>query len=262
MKIMKNTTWFKTLLALALALVLAVPFAASAQDDAPLSLSLSRDFGYSSGTGKIQGRFSMRVSGPDNLERVVFLIDGQPIGEASSPPFRLQFETGSYPLGVHTLSAVGYTSDGDELTSNEQKREFVSASSGMEAAGQILWPILLLVIVAIGAAFLAPALLYRGKKASLAPGTPRSYSPFGGTICPNCQRPYGLHIYGLNILVGKLDRCPYCGKWSIARRMPLEMLKTAEAAEMERLEPTLQTPQASPEEKLAKDLENSRYQDL
>ena len=259
---MNNPTWFKTLLALALVALLAVPFAASAQDEAPLALSLSRDFGYSSGTGKIQGRFSMKADGPDDLARVTFFIDGQPMGEDSSPPFRLQFETDSYPLGVHTLSAVGTTSDGRELVSNEQKREFVSASSGWEAAGQILLPILLVVGLAIGAAFLAPLLLHRGKKVSLAPGASRSYSPFGGTICPKCQRPFGMHLYGLNIVVGKFDRCPYCGKWSIVRHMPMAMLQTAEAAELERAATSVQAPQASDEERLAKDLENSRYQDL
>ena len=56
-----------------------LPFLASpthAQtEDERLSLRLSRDFGYSSGGGDIQGTFSMKVSGPEDLERVRRLFD-------------------------------------------------------------------------------------------------------------------------------------------------------------------------------------------
>ncbi len=51
-------------------LVFALPVLA--QDEQRLSLRLSRDFGYSSGSGRVQGAFSMIASGPENLERVQF----------------------------------------------------------------------------------------------------------------------------------------------------------------------------------------------
>ena len=87
---------------------------ALAQDASQLVLKLNRDFGYSSGTGQIQA-FSMRVSGPESLVRVEFLIDGNTIGEATAPPFNLRFDTGQFDLGTHSLSANGYTADGTEL---------------------------------------------------------------------------------------------------------------------------------------------------
>jgi ribosomal protein L32 len=231
-----------------------------AQTETPLSLSLSKDFGYSGFAGDIQGAFSMRVKDPENLARVVFFIDGQPIGEVSSPPFRLQFDTGSYALGKHTLSATGYTSDGQELQSEVLTREFVAASAGAATVGKIIFPILGVVAGAALLAYLIPALLGRGKTKTLAPGATRSYAPLGGAVCPSCGRPFAIHIYGLNLLVGKLDRCPYCGKWSLVHRAGPAELRAAEQAEIELSEeagPTV--PEASAEEKLRRDLENSKY---
>ena len=62
-------------------------------------------------------------------------------------------------------------------------------------------------------------------------------------------------------MVGKLERCPHCGKWSIARRaMPAEL-----AAAEERLMADNQAGQMaageSEEEKLRRMLDDSRYED-
>ena len=60
-----------------LIVILLSPIPAFAQDeDETLTLRLSRDFGYGGG-GRIQGRFSVRASGPDNMMRVEFIIDGE-----------------------------------------------------------------------------------------------------------------------------------------------------------------------------------------
>ncbi|MGW8250720.1 MAG: Ig-like domain-containing protein, partial [Anaerolineales bacterium] len=201
-----------------------------------LTLSLTRNFGYSSGTGDIQGTFTMRVSGPDDLTRVVFYIDGEAIGEATEPPFALRFQTGNYPLGVHTLSAVGYTNQGIELRSNEQRREFVSAQEGMQFVGRILLPLLGIIILSVLLSIAIPALTGRNRKEQVPLGAPRSYGMFGGTICPKCGRPFGIHLWGINLAVGKLDRCPHCGKWSLVRRVPPATLRQAEEAEKERIE--------------------------
>ncbi len=234
-----------------------------AQSESSLTMSLSKDFGYSGFAGDIQGLFSMKIKGPEDLARVVFLIDDQPIGEVSNAPFRLQFETGSYGLGKHTLSAIGYTGSGQELRSNELIKEFVPASTGASTVGKILLPVLAVVAGAALVSYLVPTVFSRGKTKKLALGAPRSYAPLGGTICPKCGRPFAMHIYGLNILIGKYDRCPYCGKWSVVRHASLDMLREAEAAELEQAEPAEGIlPETSPEEKLRKDLENSRYQDF
>ena len=233
-----------------------------AQSEGELVLRLSRDFGYSSGTGKIQGTFSMKVSGSDDLVRVDFYIDGEVIGEANEAPFRLRFKTGSYSLGVHTLSAVGTTSDGREFRTNEHRREFVSAEDSWRGGLGIALPILGLVAGVTVLSFVIPFLMGRGKKSSLPLGAPRSYGALGGTICPKCGRPFARHFWGLNIVVGKLDRCPHCGKWSIVRRASPAELEAAEAVELEMTGEGEQVTGLSEEEKLRRDLERSRYEDL
>jgi hypothetical protein len=64
------------------------------------------------------------------------------------------------------------------------------------------------------------------------------------------------------MVIGKFDRCPYCGKWSLVRRASQAQLQEAEAAELREAGEGITLPEASPEEKLRKDMENSRYQDL
>jgi hypothetical protein len=245
-----------------LAALLSSAIPALAQEENPLKLSLSRDFGYAGFGIDIQGAFSMRVSGPQDLARVVYMIDGQTIGEVSASPFRLRFDTGSYSLGKHTLSAIGYTSAGQELPSNTITREFVAPTQGMSGALTIILPVFGLIILAGLLSWGIPTLLNRGKKQSLVAGAPRNYGAFGGTICPKCHRPFGMHVYGLNAVVGKFDRCPYCGKWSLVRRVSPDMLQAAEQAELEAQGEAHSLPEMSEEEKLRRDLENSRYQDL
>jgi hypothetical protein len=63
---------------------------------------------------------------------------------------------------------------------------------------------------------------------------------------------------GLNLVTRKLERCPYCGKWSLVSRASREALAAAEAAEAEASKPAI--PEPSPEEKLRQQLEESRYQ--
>lgn len=226
-----------------------------------LTLSLSRNFGFSSGTGDIQGTFTMKVSGAPNLTRVIFYIDGEVMGEVTQPPFQLRFQTGSFPLGVHTLSASGYTSDGRELRSNEQRREFVSPEQGFQFVGKIILPLLGIIIFSVLISIAIPNLTGRGRKEQLPLGAPRSYGVFGGTICPKCGRPFSMHIWGVNLAVGKFDRCPHCGSWSLVRRVPPSMLHAAEQAEKTKRDQPLDEPQA-PQDRLRKELDDSRYQDI
>jgi hypothetical protein len=224
-----------------------------------LALTLKRDFGYGGGN-RIQGLFTLRAAGPDDLARVEFFIDGERIGEDAESPFSLQFSTDSYPLGVRTLNAVGYTQSGQQLASNNITIEFVSADEGWRTATTILIPLLVIVFGLMLLSFVVPYLLRRGKLQSLPAGAARSYGIAGGTICPKCGRPFGMHLFGLNLLLGKLDRCPFCGRWSLVRRYSPMELKQAEEAELEGIaQPELEL---SPEEKLRRDLDTSRYEDV
>lgn len=234
---------------------------AEAQAEDGLILRLARNFGYSSGGGDIQGNFTVSVSGPEDLTRVIFYIDGEVMAEVTTPPFIYKFSTGNYPDGIHTLSAVGYTASGAELRSNETRRRFLSAEEAGQNTLKFILPLLGVVFGIMLLSYLFPALLGRGKKQTLPLGAPRNYGILGGAICPKCGRPFGMHIWGLNMMVGKFDRCPYCGKWSIVRRASPQALHEAELAELANAN-EIQIPTPSPEEDLKKELEDSRYQDL
>lgn len=40
----------------------------------------------------------------------------------------------------------------------------------------------------------------------------------GGAICPRCESLYRRHFLSPNMLVGKLERRPHCGKWAVVRQ--------------------------------------------
>ncbi|HNS52626.1 MAG TPA: Ig-like domain-containing protein [Anaerolineae bacterium] len=223
-----------------------------------LALKLSRDWGYGGLSGDIQGTFSMRASGPGNLTRVEFFIDDSKIGEATSAPFNLQFVTDNYPAGAHSMSAVGYTTDGGELRSQAIRATFVSKEEGGKAAMGIIVPLLGIIAGAMILSFLVSMISGRKVK-TLPPGTPRQY-PLGGGICRSCGRPVALQVFGINAVAGKLQRCPFCGRWSVFRRVSLEQLRAAERAELGAAK--LGQPEVAEEEKLRKELDDSKYQGL
>jgi DNA-directed RNA polymerase subunit RPC12/RpoP len=234
-----------------LLLVLVANLAMAQDEDDGLSLRLNRDFGFGMGAN-IQGTFSYRVSGPDDLARVVFLLDGEVIGEDTEAPFRLQFRTESYALGVHTMSAVGYASDGRTLQSNSIQRQFVAGSESTKVA---LWLIIPLVVIAIGGRFLTSWIAGRNRSNK---DQPAIVGPFGGTLCPKCGRPFAMHIWGLNIGLGKYDRCPHCGKWSVVRRVHPDALYSAAEAFKDN-EPEAAESSLTEEERLRKQLDDSRF---
>ena len=220
-----------------------------------ITLSMSRDWGYGGFNNDIQGLFSMHVSGPETLVRVEFYIDEMMIGEDTEAPFAIQFTTDAYPLGWHTMSAVGYTSDGQELTSNTFTAEFVPE----QEVGKFLIPVFGVVILAILASTLIPFLATRNKKPVQLPlGEERSYGAGGGGICPHCKRPFALPLFSMNLGLSKFARCPYCTKWSAVRVVSISKLREAEKAEI--LWDQAAAPQVSEEEKLRKELDDSKYQ--
>jgi len=234
-----------------------IAFTAQAQSD-ELTIAFSRDFGYSSGGGDIQGLFSIKVGGPDTLTKVVFYMDDKVMGEDTEAPFKLQFTTDDYSPGLHAIYADGMTADGKELKTKVVHANFVSAADGNRAAMRIVIPIVGVAVLAILLATVVPMITGR-KTVALESGTPRNY-PMGGAICPKCQRPFAVHIYGLNLGFSKFDRCPYCGKWSVVRRESLQKLRTAEEAELARSKETGSVPGMSEEEKLKKQLDDSKFQ--
>jgi hypothetical protein len=220
-----------------------------------LTLKMSRDWGYGGFNGDIQGLFSMHVTGPETLVKVDFYIDETKIGEDTEAPFALQFTTDTYDLGVHTMSAVGFTSDGQELSSNSITAKFVPE----QEVGKFLIPVFGVVLIAILGSTLIPFLATRNKKPVQLPlGEERSYGVGGGGICPKCKRPFALPLFSMNMGLSKYARCPYCGKWSAVRIQSIAILREAEKAELTWAHAEVQ--QVSEEEKLSKELDDSKYQ--
>ncbi len=224
-----------------------------------LQLFVRRNFGYGSGD-QIQGAFSMEVTGPADLASVTFKIDDQVVGTVTAAPFRVNFNTDAYGLGWHNLTAVGQTASGRQLVSAPRRLEFVSASVGFQTVGRIVLP-LLGVLALIGVVALASTLVdIRRQRTSPTPlGAPRRYGLAGGAICPKCSRPFSRHWWAPNAVAGKLDRCPHCGRWSIVRAVPLEQLRAAEAAELQQDQPAGPASELTPEEKLRRQLDDSRF---
>ncbi len=246
----------KKFLALAILAVvlLAAANVAMAQSDG-LQVSLSRSMGFSMGN-QIQGSFNIAVSGRDDLASVTFLIDGKEMTTVTAPPFRYSFSTDSYPAGQHQFSATARTTGGQTVKSNVLDVEILSAAEGWQATGRIMIPILgvvLLIVVVMAAIQFLP--IGRNKR-QFVPGEQRNYGIEGGAICPRCGRPFARSFLGINLFTGKLERCPYCGKWSITRPASLEALRAAEQAEAQGAKPEVH--EMTPEERLRQQIEDSR----
>jgi len=225
----------------------------AAAQEPELTLRLSRTWGYGGPNGDIQGTFTFKADGPENLTSVEFYIDDALVGRVTEPPWHLRFVTDDYPLGQHRLYAIGATSDGQTLRSNVLVRNFVPASEAWKFIIKFGVPLLLL-------GFAIPAVIYWIDRKR----NPAKYSgyggAFGGAICPDCGCPFPRHWWGLNLGSKKYDRCPHCGKWSMVERASEEALKAAAIACG--LESPPQTPQPlKPEKDMQKRLEDSRYID-
>ncbi len=249
---------FFTGLTLAAILILASFGSVSAQDG--YTIHMSRDFGFGNGS-QIRGTFSISLVGTEEaVSAVVFKIDDQDLAALSQPPFKFQFNTSSYPAGTHTLSAEVTLKDGTTLTTAARTYQFATAEEEGTFMKEIILPLLgvllLITVLGVGSQFLAA----RGKPVGgPEPGTQRNYGFSGGSICPKCNRPTPIHPLGLNLLIGKFSRCDNCSKWSIMRRVPIDILRAAEIAEVKADQAGAASIEKTEEEKLRDLLDNSRY---
>jgi hypothetical protein len=222
-----------------------------------LTLKMSRDFGYGGFNGDIEGLFSMKVAGPLDLARVEFYIDNSKIGEVDQSPFNLQFNTEDYELGIHKLYAIGYSLSGQQYRSNAISANFVPKQSAMK----VVLPIMGVILAAVLLSTLAPLLVRGGKHLSVPLGAERKYGAGGGGICPNCHRPFALPLLSAHLGISKLAVCPFCGRWSLVRIESITKLRQFEKAELEWNE-TKKPSETPDEEKIRKDIDDSKYQGL
>jgi hypothetical protein len=218
MKIRKN------LLSLPVILLLFLPGKGFAQDSLPeLQLTLIRNFGYG-GFGRIQGNFTLRIDDPhEELVRIEFYLDDELITTVNQEPYQFKFHTNTFPEGNHTLSAAGFFEDGTRVESNRISKVFLSSDQAWSETQQLIVPILLFT-AAITVLGLGLSVLASRKKAYQI----GKYGTAGGAVCPRCDLPFSRSILAPNLLVGKLVRCPHCGKISIRPRANQAQLQEAE----------------------------------
>ncbi len=223
-------------------------------------LRIDRNMGFSAGS-QIRGDFTVRLSGPEEtIASVTFLLDGEEMATVTSAPFRHRFNTQRYPDGLREFTARVTLKDGTVFETEARRFEFVSSDAQTKAMFQVILPLLAIVLglTAFGAG--ASYLAGRGKPTGrYAPGEARNYGFGGGAICPKCSRPTPMHLWGLNLLAGRWDRCENCGKFSLLRRTSMDILRAAEAAEREAENARLPGAVKSEEEKLRELLDQSRY---
>ncbi|MQC25860.1 MAG: hypothetical protein DWG76_00205 [Chloroflexi bacterium] len=238
-----------------LVVLLATPGKARAQSNEPgLVLRLSRDFGYGGRNNEIQGRFSMRAETSPSVVRVDFYIDDQLVHSQDTSPYRFNFNTNDFSPGTHRLYAIGETNSGAMLRSVEFTRVFLTASGARAATIGLVVP-LLVILAALGAASaLLPRLLWRNQQ-----HRPGNYGMAGGAICNHCGKPFARNSWMPNLVVGKLARCPHCGKWSLAARAHPDRLETAEA-ELALMEQSGQASAQDSKESLRRQIDDSQYE--
>ncbi len=207
---------------LILVLLMSPYFAAAQVESDPLVISLGKDFGYAAGV-KIQGSFSLKARSPDDLVRVDYLIDDIIVHTATEPPFRYQFNTADFSVGEHSFKAIGYRENGSQIVSSEFTREFIGVKQAWDNVGKLIVPL----FVVVGGVSLLAALgsVNFGRKRDIKLG---EYGLAGGVVCPRCQLPYTRNVLAPNLVVGKLSRCPHCGKWAVLPRASQIALEAAE----------------------------------
>jgi hypothetical protein len=246
----------KFLFALAMAcLVLVAGASVTGAQGNELELLLTKNMGLALGD-QIQGSFTLSVSGPEDMTSVTYMIDGNEMATVTQAPLRYSFSTDSYAPGRHTFSATAKTTSGQTLKSNVIDVEIVTLAAGLQAGTRVLIPIFGVVLVIIVVMVAIQVLPIGRNKRRFEPGAVRNYGAAGGTICPNCGRPFARSIFALHLGNRRLERCPYCGKWSMTRPASIEALRAAEQAELQGAKPAVH--ELTPEELLRQQIEESR----
>ena len=195
------------------------------------TVGLRRDFGYGGGIN-IRGTFTISLVGKEDLvESVTFILDDAPMIVIQEAPYKFQFHTDDYGYGDHFLSAKVSLKGGSVEETPAIQYNFVSPEAEREQVVTILITIGSAILVTFIIFGIVQAIFMKGKpRRGKQPVEGRQYGLLGGTVCPKCGAPFPRHIWGLKLVVGRLDRCEYCRKWVMTTRATLEELREAETA--------------------------------
>lgn len=241
----------KTRFLIGVLLVLAVAFCfseAKAQTESPWVLKLTRNFGYGSGSD-IQGNMSLYLDGEmGSVARVVFYMDDEVMTEVTQEPFKIAFTTDNYQPGVHKMKADVITTDGNVTPAGPIVYNFLSAADSGKSITRIL---VLVAGISLAAGGISWFISSRQKGGAVVTG-----GMHGLAVCNRCGKTFPRSFFGMNLVVGKFERCPHCGKWQITRRAsPLEIEWANEQTRPEEA-------QVIPEKPEKDNLDESRFVDL
>ncbi len=244
----------KGLIFLLAILMMLLPTGVLAQQSQPgLQLGLIRNFGYG-GLGKIQGRFTLRINDPPaQLETVEFYFDDKLITTSQGSPYEFNFHTSNFQDGEHVFFAVGYLKDGTKVESRRITKVFLSSEQAWVETQGLMVPLLLFIGILTVLGIAVPVLASRKKEFVLG-----KYGPAGGVVCPRCELPFSRSILAPKLLVGKLVRCPHCGKISVSPKASPNKLQEAEN-KFRNNKPGMVTTNA--DQDYRKLLDESRYED-
>ena len=187
-----------------------------AQVSSQFGLRLRRDWGYGAGAD-IQGRVTISLSGEtEELTRVIYYMDEAVMADLSEAPFSFSFSTDDYPSGLRRMSATVFTSDGESQDVASISYNFLSKEQADSATTNVIGLVVVVILVSLAVtAFISS----RNKGSEKANGGIN-----GLAVCQRCGKTFPRSILGLNVVVGKFERCPHCGKWQLTRRAsPLEI---------------------------------------
>lgn len=241
----KTRFWFGLWLFLALILVFSE---AQAQSTSPWTLKLVRDFGYGSGSD-IQGRMTLYLGGDlSTITKVVYYMDDEIMAEVLQEPFKLAFNTDDYGPGVHEMRAEISSNDGKVTLAGPIVYNFLSASDSGERTTTMIVIIIGITLAAMGLSWFISS---RQKGGVSATG-----GMYGLAVCNRCGKTFPRSFFGMNIVVGKFERCPHCGKWQITRRAsPMEIAWADQQSHPEETPKVAEKPEKD-------DLDESRFIDL
>jgi len=220
----------------------------NAQGESSWTISLRRNWGYGAGSN-IQGSMTLSISGDIvSVTRVEYFIDDQLLSDQNEAPFSFSFNTDNYEEGVHELHARVYTKNGEVISVGPSIYNFLSSADAMNTTFRLIGIIL-------GLTLLGMAISYFISSRSRSSGE-RGVGPLGLAVCKRCGQTFPRSIFGFNLVAGKFERCPHCGKWQLTRR--------ASEAEIEQAERKLHPEEFPTVERLPeKDtLEESRFIDM
>jgi hypothetical protein len=224
------------------------------------TVHLRKDYGYGGFGVNIRGKFTISLVGQEGqVQAVTFMIDNTPMVTVHEAPFKYQFQTGGYGFGFHVLSAEVVLKDGGTEVTPALQYNFVSREEEREQIGNILLIVGGVILLAYVIFALIQGIFFndrarRGKTVVLG----QNYGFFGGAVCPKCGAPFSRHIWGLKLVVGRLDRCDFCGKWVMTTRATQEALREAENAKLAEQE---ETQAATPIKETKDQLDQTRYID-